>query len=63
MIILDTILVLSNENFSYILKNEINFEKTINYLPGVYLKNRFPSSMNLNYRGLLFNQIGIYAIK
>jgi len=60
MIILDTIFVFSNENFSYILKNEINFQKTINYLPGVYLKNRFPSSMNLNYRGLLFNQIAIY---
>lgn len=47
MIVLDTIFIFSNENFSYILKNEINFQKTINYLPGVYLKNRFPSSITL----------------
>jgi len=47
MIVLDTIFVFSNENFSYILKNEINFQETINYLPGVYLKNRFPSSITL----------------
>ena len=57
MIVIDTIFVFPNESFSYTLKNEINLEKTISYLPTVYLKNRFPSSMNLNYRGLLFNQV------
>ena len=60
MIVIDTIFAFPNESFSYILKNEINLEKTISYLPAVYLKNIFPSSMNLNYRGLLFNQVGIY---
>jgi iron complex outermembrane receptor protein len=60
MIVIDTIFVFPNESFSYTLQNEINLEKTISYLPAVYLKNRFPSSMNLNYRGLLFNQVGIY---
>jgi hypothetical protein len=60
MIVIDTIFVFPNESFSYTLKNEINLEKTISYLPAVYLKNRFPSSMNLNFRGLLFNQVGIY---
>ncbi len=44
MIVIDTIFVFPNESFSYTLKNEINLEKTISYLPAVYLKNRFPSS-------------------
>jgi hypothetical protein len=60
MIVIDTIFAFPNESFSYILKNEINLEKTISYLPAVYLKNIFPFSMNLNYRGLLFNQVSIY---
>ena len=60
MIVIDTIFVFPNESFSYTLKNEINLEKTISYLPAVYLKNRFTSSMDLNYRELLFNQVGIF---
>jgi len=41
MIVIDTIFIFPNESFSYTLKNEINLEKTISYLPAVYLKNRF----------------------
>jgi len=60
MITLDTILVIANEKFLYKIENNNRFfEKSISYFPAVYLKERFFSSVNINYRGLLFNQISI----
>ncbi|MEO0144861.1 MAG: hypothetical protein ABIL49_01990 [candidate division WOR-3 bacterium] len=61
MIVLDTILVIANEKFlySFQLFPEITIIKNISYLPSVYLKERSLSSVNLNYRGLLFNQIKV----
>ncbi len=60
-IVLDTILVLENEKFLYSLKPfyELRYTRNLSYLPSIYLKERSPSSINLNYRGLLFNQIKV----
>lgn len=61
IIVLDTVLVIGSEKFIYSLTPfyEMRLPRNLGYLPATYLIERSPSSININYRGLLFNQVKI----